>query len=156
MGKQKGVDDKAIVDYLAKNNLTGKAQKTENGVYYIITQDGTGPQPQRGDAVTIHYTGKLLDGKVFDSSQKTGQPIQLQIGVGMVIPGWDDAILKLKKGTKATLVIPSTMGYGPQGSPPAIPGNAVLVFDVDLVNVQKAPAAGQAPAGAPQGAPQGR
>ncbi len=156
MGKQKGVDDKAIVDYLAKNNLTGKAQKTENGVYYIITQDGTGPQPQRGDAVTIHYTGKLLDGKVFDSSQKTGQPIQLQIGVGMVIPGWDDAILKLKKGTKATLVIPSTMGYGPQGSPPAIPGNAVLVFDVDLVNVQKAPAQGQAPAGAPQGAPQGR
>ena len=89
----------------------------------------------------FHYTGKLLDGKVFDSSQKTGQPIQLQIGVGMVIPGWDDAILKLKKGTKATLVIPSTMGYGPQGSPPAIPGNAVLVFDVDLVNVQKAPAA---------------
>lgn len=141
--KQKGIDEKIIVDYLAKNGLSGKAQKTENGVYYIVNQAGTGPQPQRGDAISIHYTGKLLDGKVFDSSQKTGQPLQLQIGVGMVIPGWDESILKLSKGTKATLVIPSTMAYGPQGSPPAIPANAVLVFDVELLDVKKAPAGAQ-------------
>ncbi|KAB7731930.1 peptidylprolyl isomerase [Rudanella paleaurantiibacter] len=134
--KQKGVDDKIIADYLAKNGLAGKAQKTEQGVYYVITQPGSGPVPNRGDLIKVDYTGKLLDGKTFDSSVGK-QPIELPIGVGQVIPGWDDAMLKLHKGEKATLIIPSTMAYGAQGSPPVIPANAVLVFDVNLIDIRK-------------------
>ncbi|WP_019989291.1 FKBP-type peptidyl-prolyl cis-trans isomerase [Rudanella lutea] len=136
--KQKGVDDKIIADYLAKNGLAGKAQKTEQGVYYVITQPGSGPVPNRGDLIKVDYTGKLLDGKTFDSSVGK-QPIELPIGVGQVIPGWDDAMLKLHKGEKATLIIPSTMAYGAQGSPPVIPANAVLVFDVNLIDIRKNP-----------------
>lgn len=136
--KQKGTDDKIIADYMAKNGLTGKAQKTEQGVYYVITQPGTGAVPNRGDLVKVDYTGKLLSGKEFDSSVGK-QPIELPIGVGQVIPGWDDAIMKLHKGEKATLIIPSTMAYGAQGSPPVIPANAVLLFDVSLLDVRKNP-----------------
>jgi FKBP-type peptidyl-prolyl cis-trans isomerase FkpA len=147
--KQKGVDEKIIADYLAKNGLTGKAQKTEQGTYYVITQPGTGGTPNRGDIVKVDYTGKLLDGKTFDSSVG-GQPIELPIGVGQVIPGWDDAILKLKKGEKATLVIPSTLAYGAAGSPPKIPANSVLLFDVTLIDFRKNPQQGQGQPGMPQ------
>lgn len=139
--KQKGADAKIIENYVAKNGLTGKAQKTESGVYYVVTQPGAGPTPNRGDLVSVHYTGKLLNGKVFDGSrvnpQAQGKPIQFPIGVGQVIPGWDEGVMKLHKGEKATLVIPSVMAYGPRGSSPAIPPNSVLVFDVELVDFQK-------------------
>ena len=142
--KQKGIDEKVIQNYLAKNGLTGKAQKTDSGVYYIVTQPGSGPTPQKGEVVTVHYTGKLLDGKVFDSSrtnpQAGGKPAQFQLGVGMVIPGWEEGVSKLHKGEKATLVIPSTLAYGPRGNQ-AIPPNSVLLFDIELMDIQK----GQAP-----------
>ncbi len=152
--KQKGVDEKIIADYLAKNGLTGKAQKTEQGTYYVITQPGAGGSPNRGDIVKVDYTGKLLNGKTFDSSVGKA-PIELPIGVGQVIPGWDDAILKLKKGEKATLIIPSTMAYGAQGSPPVIPANSVLLFDVTLIEFRKNPQGGGQP-GMPQMPQQGR
>ena len=142
--KQKGVDEKVIQDYLAKNGLTAKAQKTDSGVYYIVTQPGSGPTPKPGEMVTVHYTGKLLDGKVFDSSrtnpQSGGKPAQFQLGVGMVIPGWEEGVSKLHKGEKATLVIPSTLAYGPRGNQ-GIPPNSVLLFDIELLDIQK----GQAP-----------
>ena len=140
--KQKGIDAKVIDDYIAKNNLGGKAQKTENGVYYVVTQPGSGPTPSPGDVVSVQYTGKLLNGTVFDSSDKgknpqaTGAPVQFPIGVGQVIPGWDETVTKMHKGEKATLIIPSTMAYGSRPNP-KIPANSVLLFDVELVDFQK-------------------
>jgi FKBP-type peptidyl-prolyl cis-trans isomerase FkpA len=138
--KQKGVDAKTIENYVAKNGLAGKAQKTESGVYYVVTQPGGGPTPSRGDVVKVHYTGKLLDGKVFDSSktnpQAGGKPVQFPVGVGQVIPGWEEGVMKMHKGEKATLIIPSTMAYGPRGNQ-GIPPNSVLLFDIELVDIQK-------------------
>ncbi len=154
--KQKGVDEIAIKQFLTQNNMVATAKRTPSGLYYVITQPGTGPTPQRGDMVKVHYTGKLTNGKEFDSSMKTGQPIDLPIGVGQVIPGWDEGILLLNKGAKAKLIIPSSLGYGSQAAGP-IPANAVLVFDVELVSFAKAPAGqpGQMP-GQPQQMPNGR
>jgi len=140
MEKQKGVDAKIIESYVAKNGLTGKTQKTELGVYYVVTQPGAGPTPTRGDAVQVHYTGKLLNGKVFDSSrsnpQSGGKPAQFQVGVGMVIPGWEEGVMKMHKGEKATLIIPSTLAYGPRGNQGIAP-NSVLLFDIELLDIQK-------------------
>lgn len=139
--KQKGIDAKVIENYVAKNGLAGKVQKTESGVNYVVTQPGTGATPGRGDVVSVHYTGKLLNGKVFDGSrvnpQMQGRPLQFPIGVGQVIPGWDEGVMKLHKGEKATLVIPSVLAYGPRGNGPSVPPNSVLVFDVELVDFQK-------------------
>lgn len=141
-------DEKEIKEYLDKNKLN--ATKTAEGVYVAVSQAGTGDKPHAGDTVFVHYTGKLLSGKTFDSSLDSTlrpgmplEPIKFPIGQGFVIKGWDAGISSLNKGSKATLVIPSSLAYGLQGSPPAIPGNSVLVFDVQLVDVKagKAPAA---------------
>ena len=140
--KQKEIDAKVIEDYLAKNNLKAKAQKTASGLYYIDDVAGAGDTPKQGDNVKVHYTGKLMDGKVFDSSKNAGKPIDFQVGVGMVIPGWEEGIMMMKKGGKRTLIIPSGLAYGSEGSPGAIPGNSVLLFVVELVDFSK----GQAPA----------
>ena len=146
--KQKVIDAKVIEDYLAKNNLKDKAQKTASGLYYVQDAEGAGLSPAAGDNIKVHYTGKLLDGKVFDSSKNSGKPIDFQVGVGMVIPGWDEGLMMMKKGGKRTLIIPSGLAYGPDGQPGAIPGNSVLLFDVELLDFSK----GQQP-GAPQVAP---
>ena len=138
--KQKGIDAKVIENYVARNGLAGKVQKTESGVNYVVTQPGAGPTPKRGDVVQVHYAGRLLNGKEFDNSrtspQAGGKPFQLQLGVGMVIPGWEDGIMQLHKGEKATLIIPSTLAYGPRGNP-TIPANSVLLFDIELLDIQK-------------------
>ncbi|QKZ12052.1 FKBP-type peptidyl-prolyl cis-trans isomerase [Spirosoma sp. KUDC1026] len=138
--KQKAIDAKIVDDYVAKNGLAGKGQKSPSGLFMVTTQPGSGPTPKPGDVVLVHYTGKLLDGKVFDSSltnpQMGGKPAQLQIGVGMVIPGWDEGVMKMHKGEKATLVIPSTLAYGPRGNQGIAP-NSVLTFDIELVDIQK-------------------
>lgn len=138
---QKTTDEKEIKAYLDKNKL--KATTTPEGIAVAVSQEGTGEQPKAGDTVYVHYTGKLLNGKVFDSSLDSTlrpgmklEPIKFPIGRNFVIKGWDIGIGSLKKGSKATLVIPSTLAYGLQGSPPAIPSNAVLVFDVELVDVK--------------------
>ncbi|QHS59521.1 FKBP-type peptidyl-prolyl cis-trans isomerase [Chitinophaga agri] len=148
--KQKEKDDKVIKEYLDKNKLS--ATPTPEGVYVAVSQEGTGEKPQAGDTVVVHYTGRLTDGKVFDSSLDTTlrpgariEPIRFPLGQGFVIKGWDAGIASLKKGAKATLLIPSTLGYGLQSSGP-IPANSVLVFEVQLVDVVKGkPGAGAAP-----------
>ena len=108
--------------------------KTESGLEYEITQEGTGDAPKRGQNVRVHYTGKLLDGTVFDSSHNRGQPIAFPLGMGAVIKGWDEGIALLNKGAKATLTIPPELGYGARGAGGAIPPNATLIFDVELVS----------------------
>ncbi len=109
-------------------------------MYYTISKEGTGENITAGSNVTINYTGKFLDGTAFDSNVdpkfRHAEPFTTQIGVGRVIPGWDKGVLLLKKGTVATLYIPSGMAYGASASGP-IAANTILLFDVEVVNVAK-------------------
>ncbi|NCX95350.1 MAG: hypothetical protein EBX41_02870 [Chitinophagia bacterium] len=136
---QKDKDDVLIKDYLAKKKI--KATKTASGLYYVITKPGTGDAPAPGAKVSVNYTGKTLDGKKFDSNVDTAfhhvQPFEFPLGQGNVIKGWDEGIGLLKKGAKATLFIPSGMAYGAQSPTPAIPPNSVLIFDVELKDINK-------------------
>lgn len=146
--KQKAIDAKIIDDYLTKNNLKAKARKTASGLCYVSDVEGSGPSPVQGDNVKVHYTGKFLDGKEFDSSKNQGKPLELTIGAGMVIPGWEEGIMLMKKGGKGTLIIPSGLAYGPDTYGP-IPGNSVLKFEMELIDFGKAPAQPGAPTGPP-------
>jgi FKBP-type peptidyl-prolyl cis-trans isomerase FkpA len=131
---QKAIDAKMIADFLAKNNIKN-AQSSPSGLSYVISQEGTGATPTKGDSVTVRYTGKLFSGKVFDSNVAEG--IKFPVGVGWVIPGWDEGLMKLKKGSKATLFVPSSLGYGAEGAGGVIPPHAALVFDVEIVDIKK-------------------
>ena len=110
--------------------------KTASGLEYIELEAGTGAQAEAGKTVSVHYTGKLTDGKVFDSSIPRGEPITFKLGVGQVIKGWDEGIALMKVGGKAQLVIPSDLAYGDRGAGGVIPPNTTLVFDVELVDVK--------------------
>lgn len=109
---------------------------TASGLKYTDLVAGTGATPQKGQMVTVHYTGTLANGKQFDSSRDRGVPADFRIGVGAVIPGWDEGLMSMKVGGRRKLVIPSALGYGPQGRPPDIPGNSTLIFDVELLGVK--------------------
>ena len=110
--------------------------KTNSGLRYKILNKGNGPAAEKGKTVSVHYEGSLLNGQVFDSSFQRNQPISFQLGVGQVIPGWDEGIQLLQVGDKARLVIPSDLAYGAAGAGGVIPPNATLLFDVELVSVQ--------------------
>jgi FKBP-type peptidyl-prolyl cis-trans isomerase len=110
--------------------------KTTSGLEYIEVEAGTGAQAEAGKSVSVHYTGKLQDGKVFDSSVSRGESISFKLGVGQVIKGWDEGIALMKVGGKAQLIIPPDLGYGARGAGGVIPPNAILVFDVELVDVK--------------------
>ena len=102
-----------------------------------MTRPGSGPRPQTGQTVSVLYTGMLLNGSVFDSSAKNGgQPISFPLGTGQVIPGWDQGLAALTVGTKAVLLIPSALAYGPRGAGAAIPPNSILRFDVELLEAK--------------------
>src|SRR6218665_1798608 len=119
------------------NEMKAGMQATESGLYYKITKTTTGATPTPGQTVAVHYAGKLIDGEEFDNSFKRGQPIDIPIGVGQVIKGWDEGILLLKEGEVATLLIPPALGYGERGAGGVIPPNSWLVFDVELVKIEK-------------------
>jgi len=108
---------------------------TASGLRYIEVQAGTGPMPQRGDLVKVHYTGTLVDGTKFDSSLDRGKPFSFRIGKGSVIKGWDEGIALMREGGKAKLIIPPDLGYGAAGAGNVIPPNATLIFDVELISV---------------------
>ncbi len=116
--------------------LSAGFEKTESGLRYQIINKGDGAKAQKGQTVSVHYKGQLADGTVFDSSYKRNQPIDFPLGVGQVIPGWDEGIGLLNIGDKARLVIPSDLGYGSRGAGGVIPPNATLIFDVELVNAK--------------------
>jgi FKBP-type peptidyl-prolyl cis-trans isomerase len=135
---QKIIDDKLISEYLAANKI--KATKTASGLYYKIDAPGTGEQIKAGQTLDVMYEGKLLNGKVFDANMgpqaKRNTPISFAVGTGRVIKGWDEGLLLLKKGSKATFYIPSPLAYGPQSMGNDIPANSVLVFDVEVKEVK--------------------
>lgn len=110
---------------------------TKSGLKYVIIQEGKGENPKTGDVVKVHYSGFLKDGKKFDSSVERNEPFQFTLGQGQVIKGWDEGIALLKPGAKAKLIIPSELGYGPNGAGGVIPPNAELIFDVELIDFSK-------------------
>lgn len=109
---------------------------TPSGLKYIDEVIGTGPSPEKGKQITVHYTGMLEDGKKFDSSRDRNSPLTFTIGIGQVIKGWDEGIMSMKVGGKRKLTIPPDLGYGQRGAPPAIPPGATLIFEVELLGVK--------------------
>jgi peptidylprolyl isomerase len=111
-------------------------QKTKSGLRYQIINEGSGPQPKKGQTISVHYKGSLLNGNVFDSSYKRKEPIEFPVGAGHVIEGWDEGLLLLKEGTKAQFVIPPNLAYGDQEVGGVIPANSILIFDLELMKVK--------------------
>jgi FKBP-type peptidyl-prolyl cis-trans isomerase FkpA len=125
--------------FLAKNKTAAGVQSTASGLQYKIEKAGTGPKPAATDTVKVHYTGTLLDGTKFDSSVDRGQPAQFALNA--VIPGWTEALALMPVGSKWTLWIPSNLAYGDRGTPGPIGPNATLKFEVELIEIVKAPEA---------------
>ena len=123
-----------LTEYLAKNKID--VQPTASGLYYVKTQDGNGEKPEVGQMVQVHYTGKLLDGTLFDSSIERGEPISIPIGVGQVIPGWDEGIMMMSKGEKGVLYIPYYLAYGDRQAGDKITPYSNLMFEVELIDFQ--------------------
>ena len=128
------MEESLLKRYLLHGNV--KVEPTADGLYYVEREKGTGEKPQAGDKVTVNYTGTFIDGKPFDSSLERGEPFSFRFGVGEVIPGWDEGIAMMRKGGKAQLIIPSNLAYGSQGKGP-IPPYSTLIFDIELVDIQK-------------------
>ena len=129
-------DTRALIDKYKSGSINSDLKETKSGLKYIIHEQGSGAKPQNGSMVHVHYTGMLLDGTPFDNSYKRGVPYNFLLGQGRVIKGWDEGIALLNQGGKATLFVPSELGYGAAGKSPSITANAELVFHVSLEKVQ--------------------
>ncbi|HAI76246.1 MAG TPA: peptidylprolyl isomerase [Microscillaceae bacterium] len=134
--KQNQTDSLSIQKYIDKQSLSG-VKSTGTGLRYVITAEGKGRKPKAGDTVSVHYVGKTLEGKEFDNSNTRGMPFDFVLGQNppQVIIGWEEGISLLNEGSKATLLIPSSLAYGENGNG-AIKPNEVLVFDVELVKIK--------------------
>ncbi len=131
--KMAEVNQKAGEAFLAENGKRAEVKTTASGLQYEVLAEGDGPIPTAQDQVEVHYTGKLIDGTVFDSSVERGMPATF--GVTQVIPGWVEALQLMKAGSKWRLFIPSQLAYGPQGAGNVIGPNSTLIFDVELLRV---------------------
>jgi len=120
----------------ALDQVSAGFSETASGLRYQIIQKGTGAKAEKGQQVSVHYQGALIDGTVFDSSYKRKEPIEFQLGIGQVISGWDEGLQLLHVGDKARFVIPSDLAYGSAGAGGVIPPDAILVFDVELVGAK--------------------
>lgn len=141
-------EGKTIEAYIQEKGLT--ASKTESGLYYVIEQEGTGEATTPGTTMYVNYAGYLLDGTLFDTSmpeiakannifdaERSYEALPVNVGMGQVIPGWDEGLMLLKKGSKGKFIIPSPLGYGENGAGAMIPPNSILIFDVEVTDVQK-------------------
>jgi FKBP-type peptidyl-prolyl cis-trans isomerase len=139
---QMPLDDKTLQDYFATKGI--KPEKTASGLYYTIQKPGSGAKIEKGQTVSMMYTGRLLDGTAFDSNIDTAvghhgnSPLVFPVGQGQMIPGVDEGVGLLKKGAKATLYLPSPIAYGPQSPSPTVPPNAVMIFEVEITDVKAA------------------
>ena len=127
------VNEAAGKAFLDENGKRIEVKTLPSGLQYEVLQEGDGPTPGANDQVTVHYTGKLIDGTVFDSSVDRGEPATF--GVTQVIPGWVEALQLMKAGSKWRLFIPSALAYGPNGAGNVIGPNSTLIFDVELISV---------------------
>jgi FKBP-type peptidyl-prolyl cis-trans isomerase len=116
--------------------VTGNPKRTVTGLEYWDIKEGTGAVAKSGQTVTVNYTGWLLSGKKFDSSVDAGRPFNFKLGAGQVIKGWDQGVAGMKVGGKRQLRIPPDLAYGEGGYPGVIPGDATLIFDVELLGVK--------------------
>ncbi|WP_143962691.1 FKBP-type peptidyl-prolyl cis-trans isomerase [Litoribacter populi] len=146
--EQTEADIQIIENYIAENNL--QANRTESGLFYVIEEEGSGKEVNAGDMAKVHYTGYVLDGRVFDTSREDiareqgifnearggYEPIEVQVGAGRVIQGWDEGLQLLRQGSKAKLLIPSPLAYGNRQASEVITPNSVLVFDVEVTDVK--------------------
>ena len=132
----------AVLMAQTTQQASGPTRTTDTGLKIVDVAKGE-PGAKNGDLVWVHYTGKLEDGKVFDSSVnppqqgRPSEPFRFRLGDGQVIKGWDEGIAGMVVGEKRQLIIPSSLGYGPQGSPPTIPPDATLIFDVQLIGIAR-------------------
>jgi len=126
---------KAGKEYLEKNGRRAEVKTTPSGLQYEVLKEGNGVHPTATDSVTVHYEGRLIDGTVFDSSLERGEPATF--GVSQVIPGWVEALQLMSEGAKWNLFIPSNLAYGPNGAGPMIGPNQTLIFEVELIKINK-------------------
>jgi FKBP-type peptidyl-prolyl cis-trans isomerase FklB len=136
--KQKEAGDKNVKEgeaFLAANAKKEGVKTTASGLQYKVIKSGTGPSPKPTDSVKVHYHGTLIDGTVFDSSVERGEPVTF--GVSEVIPGWTEALQLMKVGDKWQLVIPSKLAYGERAAGPKIGPNSTLIFEVELLGIEK-------------------
>lgn len=132
--KKGETNQKVGEDFLEKNAKEEGVVVLPSGLQYKVVKEGEGPKPSATDKVTVHYTGKLIDGKVFDSSVQRGQPATF--GVNQVIPGWTEALQLMNVGSKYMLYIPSDLAYGPRGAGGDIGPNETLIFEVELIGIE--------------------
>jgi peptidylprolyl isomerase len=111
------------------------ATKSDSGIYYVIRTEGDGPRPQEGDTVAVHYTGSLLNGMPFESTENREEPVRFTVGRGRVIPGWDRVLMDMREGGSRIAIVPPDLGFGASGARGLIPPHAYLVFDVQLIAV---------------------
>jgi FKBP-type peptidyl-prolyl cis-trans isomerase len=152
--KETVLENKRIADFVASHGITAKP--TASGLYYIETKKGTGQKAEKGLIASITYTGMFLDSIPFDGSEGR-PPLEVPVGQGMVIPGWDEAISYMSVGTKASLIVPYRLAYGARGYRPVIPPYTTLLFELEIVKLEKMPAQPDPtmmpPGGAQQGTP---
>jgi FKBP-type peptidyl-prolyl cis-trans isomerase len=136
-GETKKTDTSSGLPSLNKDaDGVGEVVSTGTGLQYQIIKSGEGDTVAKaGDTVKVHYTGTLYDGTKFDSSRDRGTPFSFLLGAGQVIKGWDEGVAGMKLGEIRKLLIPPDLGYGPEGNPPIIPGNATLIFEVELLEI---------------------
>ncbi len=127
------IEDEKLEDYLEEEDITTKP--LESGLIYIEKEKGTGQPVNPGNTVKVHYEGKLIDGTVFDSSKKVGEPIEFVVGRGQVISGWDEGVSMMNVGGKARFIIPSHLAYGERGVQHVIPPFSTLIFDLEVVDI---------------------
>ncbi|MBA2706071.1 MAG: FKBP-type peptidyl-prolyl cis-trans isomerase [Blastocatellia bacterium] len=128
----------AIAYLITHRTKTGGGPEvtTASGLKYVDLAEGAGPSPQTGQTVSVNYTGTLENGTKFDSSYDHGRPYEFRIGTGTVIKGWDEGLMTMKVGGKRRLTVPADLGYGLRGSPPNIPPNATLIFELELLGIK--------------------
>ena len=130
-------DDKELRNYFAKHHI--QAEKTASGLYYAIKEPGTGPTAKPGQQVSVKYLGTLLNGKKFDANVdenfNCSHPLTFVLGMHQVIPGWDEGLSYFREGTRGTLYIPSGLAYGERYVGKLIPANSILIFEVELLDI---------------------